>query len=61
VFVSAFADVASNFDVFSTLFGGQDGLRLTDAENLLDTGIEVEAAVRKNVRKLSCSPVASGH
>ena len=56
VFVSAFADVASNFEsLFSTLFpGGQGGLRLTDAENLLDTGIEVEARPSgKNVRKLS--------
>ncbi len=56
VFVSAFADVASNFEsLFSTLFpGGQGGLRLTDADNLLDTGIEVEARPSgKNVRKLS--------
>ncbi len=56
VFVSAFADVAANFEsLFSTLFpGGQGGLRLTDPENLLDTGIEVEARPSgKNVRKLS--------
>jgi chromosome segregation protein len=56
VFASAFADVASNFEsLFSTLFpGGQGGLRLTDAGNLLDTGIEVEARPSgKNVRKLS--------
>ena len=46
VFASAFADVASNFEsLFSTLFpGGQGGLRLTDPEHLLDTGIEVEGA-----------------
>ncbi len=56
VFASAFADVASNFEsLFSTLFpGGQGGLRLTDPEHLLDTGIEVEARPSgKNVRKLS--------
>jgi chromosome segregation protein len=56
VFASAFADVASNFEsLFSTLFpGGQGGLRLTEPEHLLDTGIEVEARPSgKNVRKLS--------
>jgi chromosome segregation protein len=41
--------------LFETLFpGGQGRLRLTDPDNPLDTGIEVEARPSgKNVRKLS--------
>ncbi|MEM7093887.1 MAG: chromosome segregation protein SMC [Actinomycetota bacterium] len=56
VFSSAFADVAANFEVlFSTLFpGGNGGLKLTSPDDLLNTGIEVEARPGgKNVRKLS--------
>ncbi len=56
VFASAYADVALNFEhLFDTLFpGGKGRLRLTDPDNLLDTGIEVEARPSgKNVRKLS--------
>ncbi len=56
VFAAAFADVSENFtQLFSTLFpGGRGGIRLTDPENLLETGIEVEAKPSgKNVRKLS--------
>jgi chromosome segregation protein len=56
VFASAYADVAQNFEhLFDTLFpGGKGLLRLTDPDNLLDTGIEVEARPSgKNVRKLS--------
>ena len=56
VFAAAYADVAQNFEhLFDTLFpGGKGRLRLTDPENLLDTGIEVEARPSgKNVRKLS--------
>jgi chromosome segregation protein len=56
VFTSAFADVAANFEqLFETLFpGGRGRLKLTDPDNLLDTGIEVEARPSgKNVRKLS--------
>jgi chromosome segregation protein len=56
VFVSAFADVAAHFtQLFEMLFpGGQGRLRLTDPDNPLDTGIEVEARPSgKNVRKLS--------
>ena len=56
VFASAFADVSQNFqDLFETLFpGGKGRLKLTDPDNLLDTGIEVEARPSgKNVRKLS--------
>jgi chromosome segregation protein len=56
VFSSAFADVAANFEaLFETLFpGGRGQLRLTEPENLLETGIEVEARPSgKNVRKLS--------
>ena len=56
VFAAAFADVAANFEkLFDMLFpGGQGRLKLTDPENLLQTGIEVEARPSgKNVRKLS--------
>ncbi len=56
VFAAAFADVATNFQaLFSTLFpGGEGRLKLTDPDNLLATGIEVEAKPSgKNVRKLS--------
>ena len=56
VFRAAFADVAENFTrLFATLFpGGTGKLRLTDPDNLLDTGIEVEARPSgKNVKKLS--------
>jgi chromosome segregation protein len=56
VFAAAFADVAANFEhLFSTLFpGGTGRLRLTAPDNLLDTGIEVEAKPSgKNVKKLS--------
>lgn len=56
VFSSAFADVASNFEVlFGTLFpGGTGGLKLTAPDDVLNTGIEVEARPSgKNVRKLS--------
>ncbi len=56
VFAAAYADVSENFSkLFSMLFpGGSGSLRLTDAENPLDTGIEVEARPSgKNVRKLS--------
>jgi chromosome segregation protein len=56
VFSAAFADVSANFEaLFETLFpGGSGRLRLTDPDNLLDTGIEVEARPSgKNVRKLS--------
>ena len=56
VFAAAFADVSQNFEhLFETLFpGGKGRLRLTDPDNLLDTGIEIEAKPSgKNVRKLS--------
>jgi chromosome segregation protein len=56
VFSAAFADVAANFQhLFGTLFpGGRGALRLTDPDNLLETGIEVEAKPGgKNVKKLS--------
>ncbi|HEY3811551.1 MAG TPA: hypothetical protein VGL49_08955, partial [Acidimicrobiales bacterium] len=56
VFRAAYADVAENFEgLFATLFpGGQGRLRLTDADHLLETGIEVEARPSgKNVRRLS--------
>jgi chromosome segregation protein len=56
VFAAAFADVSENFTaLFETLFpGGQGRLTLTDPDNLLETGIEIEARPSgKNVRKLS--------
>jgi chromosome segregation protein len=56
VFAAAFADVAANFEhLFGTLFpGGTGRLKLTEPENLLETGIEVEAKPSgKNVKKLS--------
>ena len=56
VFSSAFAEVSQNYtQLFEMLFpGGKGRLKLTDPENLLTTGIEVEARPSgKNVRKLS--------
>ena len=56
VFAAAFADVSDNFSqLFAMLFpGGVGRLTLTTPENLLDTGIEVEAKPSgKNVKKLS--------
>jgi chromosome segregation protein len=53
---AAYADVAENYErLFETLFpGGSGRLRLTDPDNLLETGIELEARPPgKNVRKLS--------
>jgi chromosome segregation protein len=56
VFAAAYADVADNFmQLFATLFpGGSGRLLLTTPEDLLNTGIEVEAKPSgKNVKKLS--------
>ncbi|MCI0344003.1 MAG: AAA family ATPase, partial [Chloroflexi bacterium] len=56
VFAAAFADVAENFErLFSTLFeGGRGRLKLTDPDDLLNTGIEIAARPSgKNVRTLS--------
>jgi chromosome segregation protein len=56
VFAAAFADVSSHFThLFSTLFpGGAGKLVLTQPDDLLNTGIEVEAKPSgKNVKKLS--------
>jgi chromosome segregation protein len=56
VFAAAFADVSQNFErLFAALFpGGQGRLRLTAPDDLLATGIEVEAKPSgKNVKKLS--------
>ena len=56
VFSAAFADVSENFEqLFATLFpGGVGRLRLTNPDDLLNTGIEVEAKPSgKNVKKLS--------
>ena len=55
-FAAAFADVSENFvALFQTLFpGGTGRLKLTDPDNLLETGIELEARPSgKNVRQLS--------
>jgi chromosome segregation protein len=56
VFAQAFADVARHFeDLFSMLFpGGTGQLSLIDPEDLLSTGIEIEARpAGRNVRRLS--------
>ncbi|HEY5165729.1 MAG TPA: AAA family ATPase, partial [Acidimicrobiia bacterium] len=56
VFEEAFADVTRHFStLFSTLFpGGAGRLSLLDPDDLLDTGIEIEARPSgKNVRRLS--------
>ncbi len=56
VFASAFADVSGNFSqLFGNLFpGGTGRLLLTNPDDLLNTGIEVEAKPGgKNVKKLS--------
>ena len=56
VFAAAFADVSESFTaLFATLFpGGTGRLILTDPDDLLSTGIEVEAKPSgKNVKKLS--------
>ena len=56
VFAAAFADVSSHFThLFGTLFpGGAGKLVLTQPDDLLNTGIEVEAKPSgKNVKKLS--------
>jgi len=56
LFAEAFADVNDHFQsLVSTLFpGGTGRLALTDTEDLLNTGVEVEARpAGKNVRKLS--------
>jgi chromosome segregation protein len=56
VFAAAFADVSENFEkLFATLFpGGVGKLRLTAPDDLLGTGIDIEAKPSgKNVKKLS--------
>ena len=56
VFAAAFADVSQNFtELFGLLFpGGTGRLMLTHPDDLLDTGIEIEAKPSgKNVKKLS--------
>jgi chromosome segregation protein len=56
VFSSAFEDTAAQFQhVFATLFpGGEGRLFLTDPDNLLESGVEVEARpAGKKVKRLS--------
>jgi chromosome segregation protein len=56
VFEAAFADVSRHFDaLFATLFpGGSGRVFLTDPDDMLNTGIEIEARPSgKNTRRLS--------
>ncbi|GAA4119697.1 chromosome segregation protein SMC [Enteractinococcus coprophilus] len=56
VFTSAYEDTAAQFEhVFATLFpGGEGRLSLTEPDNMLETGIEVEARpAGKKVKRLS--------
>lgn len=56
VFTKAYEDTAAQFEhVFATLFPGGDGrLSLTEPDNMLETGIEVEARpAGKKVKRLS--------
>lgn len=56
VFTSAYEDTAAQFEhVFATLFpGGEGRLSLTESDNMLETGIEVEARpAGKKVKRLS--------
>ena len=56
IFSAAFADISTNFEnLFSSLFpGGEGSLKLTEPNNLLETGIEIEAKPSgKNIKKLS--------
>lgn len=56
VFTSAYEDTAAQFEhVFGTLFpGGEGRLSLTEPDNMLETGIEVEARpAGKRVKRLS--------
>lgn len=55
VFAAAYADVADNFEkLFAVLFpGGTSRVRLTNPDDLLNTGVEIEARPSgKNVRSL---------
>ena len=56
VFTEAFADVALNFErLITTLFpGGSGNISLTNADDLLESGVEIEARpAGRNVRRLS--------
>ncbi|MEM9135150.1 MAG: chromosome segregation protein SMC [Actinomycetota bacterium] len=56
VFSAAYADVSTNFvDLFQTLFpGGVGAVKLTNADDILNCGVEIEAKPSgKNVKKLS--------
>lgn len=56
VFSAAYADVSTNFvELFAVLFpGGKGGVRLTNPDDLLNCGVELEAKPSgKNVKKLS--------
>jgi chromosome segregation protein len=56
VFTEAFADVALNFErLITTLFpGGSGNITLTNADDLLESGVEIEARpAGRNVRRLS--------
>jgi chromosome segregation protein len=56
VFTAAYADVSANFvELFAVLFpGGRGGISLTNPDDILNCGIEIEAKPSgKNVKKLS--------
>ncbi|MEM7341239.1 MAG: chromosome segregation protein SMC [Actinomycetota bacterium] len=56
VFSAAYADVSENFvTLFQTLFpGGKGGIKLTNPDDILNCGVEIEAKPSgKNVKKLS--------
>ncbi|MDZ7675958.1 MAG: chromosome segregation protein SMC [Acidimicrobiales bacterium] len=56
VFAAAYADVSENFSkLFATLFpGGEGRIKMTEPDDLLETGIELTAKPSgKNVKKLS--------
>ena len=60
-FAEAFEAINANFrEMFKTLFGGGIGeMRLTDQENLADTGIDIVARLpARGCRTSCCSPAA---
>ncbi len=62
VFAAAYEEVVANFEVlFATLFpGGEGSLSLTAPDDLLESGVEIEARpAGRNVRRLSSSQAVS--
>ena len=62
VFSAAYADVSINFEsLFETFFpSGKGRLRLTDPENLLDTGRSRPSRQARTSASSRCCPAASG-